>query len=80
MLCYCLLYFCYAVRDLIDNVCDIILYDIAVFCYMVSYMMLFLVEFCCRCCWSVILLSNVPGKKATKGDIIEVKWTYRGMK
>ena len=60
--------FCYVVRD---NVCDIILCDslcdIAFFCYWVSYIMLFLFDFCCRCCWSVILVSNLPGKKRHNG-------------
>ena len=34
--------------------------DIVFFCYMVSYMMLFLVLFVVRSCLSVILLSNLP--------------------
>ena len=48
VVCYCLLYVCYVVRD---NVGDIVLFDIlhdiVFFCYMVLYMMLFLVAFCC---------------------------------
>ena len=55
--------FCYVVRE---NVCDIIVYDIL---HDIVLFHTWFLTLCCfwllfvRCCLSVILLSNLPGKK-----------------
>ena len=75
MVCYCWLYFGYVVRG---NVCDmvLILFDILddnmFFCYIVSCVMLFLVDFGCGCCWFAILLSNLPGKKKPQWILLQI--------
>ena len=80
MVCYCLLYFCYVVRG---NVCYIILYDFpydtVFFCYMASYMMLFLVDFCCSLFLGDFVVKFAWAKRHAMDSISEQSWKYRGM-
>ena len=54
-----------------DNVCDDIIY-VTSFMICLSFATVFLVDFCCRYCWSVILLSNLPGNKQMQWILLQI--------